>query len=200
MADETPTPEEQQQAPAEAAEAQAAPETTASGPSLLSRLKVIGFVVVVVVVECLVAYLYLPDPTQTAAMAGSSMATPIEEPEMPAEDEESQEQKPEEVEVDLDSFTVTSYQAATNTTLRIDFHLFATVAAEDQEEFLAWLEANRHRFRDQVIVTMRAAEITDLTDAGLGLIKRKILDKTNRAIGKPLVRSVIFSDFSFIEQ
>jgi flagellar FliL protein len=51
-----------------------------------------------------------------------------------------------------------------------------------------------------VIVIVRSAEITDLTDAGLGLIKRKIMEKTNRMIGKSMLHSVIFSDFSFIEQ
>jgi hypothetical protein len=51
-----------------------------------------------------------------------------------------------------------------------------------------------------VIVTLRSSELGDLTDAGLGLIKRRILEKTNRTLGKPYLRSVIFSDFSFIEQ
>ena len=51
-------------------------------------------------------------------------------------------------------------------------------------------------------VAAAAAEpqTTDLTDAGLGLIKRKILEKTNRALGKPLLQTVVFSDFSFVEQ
>jgi flagellar FliL protein len=62
------------------------------------------------------------------------------------------------------------------------------------------MEENKHRFREQVLVTVRGAELTDLTDAGLGLMKRRILDKTNRILGKPLLRSVIFSDFAFIEQ
>lgn len=197
MAEETPNLE-QPQAPSETPPPQAGPPARRS---LLGRLKALGFVAAVVSVECLVAYLYLPGPGQTAALAGAAMATAVEDPQMPGEPEQpGHAAGPAEVEVDLDSFTVTSYQAATNTTLRIDFHLFATVAVEDQQEFLDWLQANRHRFRDQVIVTMRASELSDLTDAGLGVIKRKVLDKTNRAIGKPLLRSVIFSDFSFIEQ
>ncbi len=197
MAAQTPNPE-QQQTPPEIPQSDTAP---AARPSLPGRLKVIGFVAAVVAVECLVAYLFLPGPGETAALAGALMATPVEDPQMPGESDQSgRSPVVEEVEVDLDSFTVTSYQAATNTTLRIDFHLFATVAVGDQQEFLDWLQANRHRFRDQVIVTVRASELCDLTDAGLGLIKRKVLDKTNRAIGKPLLRSVIFSDFSFIEQ
>jgi len=74
------------------------------------------------------------------------------------------------------------------------------VATEDEAEFLAQLEGNVHRFRDQVIVTLRSSDITDLTDAGLGLIKRKILEKTNAMLGKRYLRAIIFSDFSFIEQ
>ena len=47
---------------------------------------------------------------------------------------------------------------------------------------------------------VRSAEITDLTDAGLGLIKRRILETTNKALGKPLLQGVMFSEFSFVEQ
>jgi flagellar basal body-associated protein FliL len=47
---------------------------------------------------------------------------------------------------------------------------------------------------------VRGSEIEDLTDAGLGLIKRRILERTNKALGKPLIKNVIFSEFSFVEQ
>jgi flagellar basal body-associated protein FliL len=106
----------------------------------------------------------------------------------------------EQIEVMLGEFSVTTFQPATNTTLRIEFNLYGTVLAKDEQEFLGSLEDNKHRFRDQVLVIVRSAEITDLTDAGLGLVKRKIMEKTNRMIGKPLLHSVIFSDFSFVEQ
>ena len=43
-------------------------------------------------------------------------------------------------------------------------------------------------------------QIEDLTDPGLGLLKRRILAKSNDLLGKPLLRSVVFSDFSFVEQ
>src|SRR5436853_128840 len=45
-----------------------------------------------------------------------------------------------------------------------------------------------------------ADEVTDLTDAGLGLIKRRILETTNKTLGKPLLQGVVFSEFSFVEQ
>jgi flagellar basal body-associated protein FliL len=84
--------------------------------------------------------------------------------------------------------------------LRIDFHLYGTVGSDDKTEFDEAMQENKHRFRDQVIMTIRGCEHSELTDAGLGLIKRKILEKTNRTLGKPLLQAVIFTDFSFIEQ
>jgi flagellar FliL protein len=185
----------------ETAAAADAPEPSGKS-SLFGKLKVIGFVTVVIVVECLIACLWLPGADETAAMASATLAAEpaaeslleteaVEEDIMPVADQR---------EVDLGEFSVTAFQPISNTTLRIDFHLFGTVGTEDEKLLLALIEENQHRFREQVLVTMRSADMNDLTDAGLGLIKRKILEKTNRMLGKPLLRAVIFSDFSFIEQ
>ncbi len=103
-------------------------------------------------------------------------------------------------EIDLEQFGVTAHQPTSNTTTRIDFHLYGIVAAKDKEEFDRLLKANHHRFREQVLVTLRSSEASDLADAGLGLIKRQILEKTNALLGKPLLKAVIVSDFSYLEQ
>jgi flagellar basal body-associated protein FliL len=103
-------------------------------------------------------------------------------------------------ELDLGKFTVTAHQMASNSTVRIDFRLFGIVATEYKEELEGLLKANEHRFREQVLVIVRSAQGTDLAEAGLGLIKRQILERTNTLLGKPLVRSVIITDFSHIEQ
>ena len=49
-------------------------------------------------------------------------------------------------------------------------------------------------------MTLHAAQAKDLSDAGLGLIKRQILEKTNRALGHPMLREVLFSKFNFVER
>jgi hypothetical protein len=186
-----------------------APEGTAAEAapkrSLFSKLKVIVFVVVVIVAECSLAYLYIPTATDTAVMAGANLP---EEPKAEAAGDKKDKEKgkggeaeaSDEVEVDLGQFSLTAFQPTSNTALRIDFHLYGTVGAKDDKEFLKLKEENQHRFRDQVIVTFRSADINDLTDAGLGLMKRKILEKANHMLGKPLLHTVIFSDYSFIEQ
>ena len=59
---------------------------------------------------------------------------------------------------------------------------------------------NKHRIRDQVIKIIRTAEMSDLTDPGLGLIKRQILAKTNSLFGEPVLKDVLFSDFAVVQQ
>lgn len=103
-------------------------------------------------------------------------------------------------EVDLGQFSLTILQPASNTTLLVDFHLYGTVGSDHETLTSDLIERHKHRVRDQVLTTVRSAEIADLTDPGLGLIKRQILERTNRALGKPLLQGVIFSDFLVVEQ
>ena len=103
-------------------------------------------------------------------------------------------------EFDLGEYRVTAYQPATNTTLRIDFHIFGVVPDGMQGEFTSTLEVKRQRLRDQVITIVRSIDMPDFTEAGLGLIKRRILETSNKTFGKPYLQSIIFSEFSFIEQ
>ena len=130
-------------------------------------------------------------------------------------------------EVSLGKFSLTSYDPNSNTTLLIDFQLYCTVPMEHKEgaeaagggghghgapkgppsdepdpttKFGKLYKKNKHRIRDQVIKIIRTAEMSDLTDPGLGLIKRQILAKTNALLGEPLLKEVVFSDFAVIEQ
>ncbi|MCC6125569.1 MAG: hypothetical protein IT426_11445 [Pirellulales bacterium] len=171
---------------------------------------ILGVVLAVVAIECGAAYWLLSSAGNAAAQASepaeaknteNKAAEKSEHKTAKHEGKVGGEKDPnEQIEVVLGDFSVTTFQPATNATLRIEFKLYGTIGAKDEKEFLAALEENQHRFRDQVLVIVRSAEITDLTDAGLGLVKRKIMEKTNRMIGKPLLQSIIFSDFSFIEQ
>lgn len=105
-----------------------------------------------------------------------------------------------EVEVELGKFNLMVHDPASNITLRVSFLLVGTVPDEESAEFAHLLEKNQHRLRDQVIFEIRNAQLSDLTDPGLGLIKRRILAKSNELLGQPLLQNVVFSEFSFIEQ
>jgi flagellar basal body-associated protein FliL len=187
-----------------------------SGKSMMTKLKIGGFILAVVVVEWLVAYMYLPGAAQSGHAADDA------HDESPAEHASSDSHgghgghgghgaahgkgkegggsHSEQQEVDLGEYTVTGFQPVSNTTLFVSFHLYGTILHKNSEDFAKRLEDNKHRVRDNIIVIVRSAEIPDLTDAGLGLIKRRILETTNKTLGKPLVQGVIFSEFSFVEQ
>jgi flagellar FliL protein len=184
----------------------AIPEQGSRRASFLTKLMVLGFIVTVVVAECLATYwlvpmasqgeaLAAPPPPQAAAKGKSSS----KEKEKGKEDKKAKEEPADQTEVDLGEFTVTAFQPSSNNTLRIALHLFGTVAPGDEVEFVTRMKENLHRFRESVIVTLRGAEVNDLTDAGLGLLKRTILEKTNAILGKPLLKLVVFSDFSFVQ-
>jgi flagellar FliL protein len=205
--------EEKPDAKPEAAAEQ--PQEPAKKSPIGKKLAILGVVIAIIGIECGAAYWLLSSAGTATAQAGESAESkgenksaekaehksPKHEGKGESKEGGEHEKDPEEqVEVVLGEFSVTSFQPATNTTLRIEFNLYGTVDAKNQTEFLAALEENQHRFRDQVLVIVRSAEITDLTDAGLGLVKRKIMEKTNQIIGKSLLHTVIFSDFSFVEQ
>jgi Flagellar basal body-associated protein FliL len=194
-----------------------------SGRTFGPKLKIAAFILGVAAVEWVVAYVYLPNPAPATATTSEKHSA---EESHEAEEHDSHEADadkhgetskhgmPEGLashagsskthgsmqEVDLGEFTVTAYQPVSSSTLFISFHLYGSVTEKQNEEFAKRLEDSKHRIRDNIIVIVRSAEITDLTDAGLGLIKRRILETTNKALGKPLLQGVMFSEFSFVEQ
>jgi flagellar FliL protein len=156
---------------------------------------------VVVLAECTVAHFFLPAAAGYAPQKEVSADPEAEIRELlEAEASKAVESSENLVEIDLGDYDVTSYQPSSGTALRIGFHLYGTLEKEKSEGFNEAMEACRHRVRDQVLIIVRSAEMADLADPGLGLIKRKILEKTNAALGRPMLHSVVFSDFSFIEQ
>jgi len=191
---------------------------------MLVRITVLLFVVAVIGAECLVASLCLP-----ASFGPASAAAPSDDHGPKASHSENKAVHPEkekkgkkdkkggheketaspeadvgspseQVEVDLEQFSVTAHQPTSNTTTRIEFHLYGIVIEADKAEFERLFSANQHRIREQVLVIVRSSEAADLADPGLGLIKRQILEKTNALLGKPLLRAVIVSEFSYMEQ
>jgi flagellar basal body-associated protein FliL len=190
----------------------AAEEAAGRRPSsaILVRITVVLFLVAVVGTECLIASLWLPSTSAATSIdaaaehsgkkAANATGHGAETPSPAEEPADGKTDPPEQVEIDLEQFNVTAHQPTSNTTMRIEFRLFGVISPSDKVEFEKLLKANHHRFREQVLVTLRSAEGTDLADAGLGLIKRQILEKTNALLGKPLLRGVIVSDFSYMEQ
>lgn len=178
------------------------PSIAAHG-SIVARLLLLAFVIGVVVVECGIAWYVLPAvshaSTTTDGVAQSEDRQLGSEREKEGKGGEWN-QFADQMEVDLGEYAVTASYPTLNTTLQVTFHLYGGISSSDQGEFVERRKENEHRFREQVLLAVRSAQVGDLTDAGLGLLKRSILEKTNKVLGRPILQAVIFSDFVLIEQ
>ncbi|NOY42859.1 MAG: hypothetical protein GXP26_13625 [Planctomycetes bacterium] len=181
-------------------------ETPAKGPGLMTLVKAIAFVSVIVLIEVAAASMFIPSESETEEIAAKLAAADAAK-EDSSEGEISTEEKSTEPlatedmrEVSLDAFHVVAYNRDSGTSLNVDFKLFGLVLADEENEFMDLYTASTKRISEQISITVRGTDPADLTDPGLGLIKRKILEKTNRALGKPLLHEVIFSEFSFTER
>lgn len=169
-------------------------------------LKAVAFISVVVLVEVVAASMLVPsaqDAESTARKLAAAEHGQLDSDADPAaseSDHASPISDKETLEVDLGRYNVTRYNPENDTTLIVDFELFGVVLADENPDFDSQFEKNKVRLREQVIMTLGGADTTDLTDAELGLLKRRILEKTNRALGKPLVQEVLFSKFNFVER
>src|SRR5437763_3299369 len=161
----------------------------ATGKKSRSKVKIAIIIGAIVLSQCVLAYLYLPggDSTAKGETKKDSVATRAADK---SDKETVGDGRADHREVDLGKFSLTAFDPNSNTTLLIDFHLFGTVAAdhddkdgkaggehgghgghggkagegaeEDNSNFGKLFKKNKYRFRDQVIVIIRNAQMSDL--------------------------------------
>lgn len=179
-------------------------EKTTKGVGILGLVKALGIVSFIVIVEVVAASMLIPSAQDTESDARKVLAARQGDEALTgddgADDSQNKMMLKDTLEFDIGRYNVTRYNPENNTTLIIDFELYGVVLADDQGEFESQFESNKVRVREQVIMTLGGAEVTDLTDPELSLLKRRILEKTNRALGRPLLHEVLFSKFNFVER
>jgi hypothetical protein len=163
--------------------------------SILKTLIITGFVGSVIMVECLTMYYFLPSTAEVEAKVKAH----AEEKHKEAEQHEGEESQTASVEVELGKYNITVHRPASDVTLRINFLLIGTIDEHEYGAFDELFAKNQHRLRDKIIFEIRNCDLSDLTDPGLGLIKRRILAKSNELLGKPILQSVVFSEFSYTQ-
>ena len=185
--------------------AQPAENPPVKKPGMMTFVKALAFVSVIVLLEVTGASMIIPTAEETAKiaeeLASADLTQAAETGGETVEESETESLASSEMkEVELGMFHILTYNPETGSRLNVDLELFGTVLADEEGDFFPLYEANQRRIREQILITVRSADVTDLSDAGLGLIKRKILEKTNRALGRPLLHEAIFSKFSFEER
>lgn len=173
--------------------------TNARG-GMMGKLLIAGFMGGVIVVECLLAYLFIPSAEEVAALAEQNMTKRLpdnligDESGAPAADDEKA------VEIPLGEYNMTVGQRNASIALRVDFHLAGIVLSEDETAFDNLMDRYPARFRQIVLREIRSADREDFDDPELGLLKRRILEKSSSLFGNPILKSLIIDDFSYVEQ
>ncbi len=166
---------------------------------MLGKIMIAGFMGVVILTECLLAYFWIPSAEEIAAMAEERMTQKLHELN-PDEENPTLGQGVDVVEIEFGDYNVTAPQPSTNSTIRIDFKLAGTVEKDKKDKVSELFEANKRRFGNNVEYVIRNAEMSDLNDPGLGLIKRRILETSNRLFGESLVKEILVTGFSLVDQ
>lgn len=90
-----------------------------------------------------------------------------------------------------------SSQESSTAIFVISFKVCAVVADEDMVEFTELVTTHGERLSHLIQETVRDEEVEDLGRADLGMLKYTLTKCINQCLGKPLVRSVVFSEFQF---
>lgn len=97
-------------------------------------------------------------------------------------------------EVEIGKFAVT--QRHKPSIFYIRFHLFAVVPDELLDQFNRHFGNYSERIRADVRATTQNCELKKLNDPALKWLKSELISSINQVIGEPLVRDVVFSEFS----
>ncbi len=174
-------------------------EKKRSGDGLMGKIVIASIIGAVILVETAVAVLLIPNPPEVAAKVREGLkaeyANSVEDADLLGDDAEGPV-----VEVELGEFNITIHDMKSQSTYTIDCAVMATVGENDESEFMELLELNKSRLREKIMIEFRNAKVGDLSDSELGLIKRRILEKSNALFGKPLIRAVLLPDFNYYQQ
>jgi hypothetical protein len=103
-------------------------------------------------------------------------------------------------EVDLGSYDVTISQQDTNSTLMVDFQVFAELPNYKREAFQKLLETHRNRVRHAIILKLRAFDRPRLNEPDLVSVREAIKEVVIANIEEPAIENIGFYHFRFLEE
>ena len=168
--------------------------------SMMGKLIVGAIVGAIVLTETVAVWMMLPDPKSIADDVRAEIRAKAAENGVGEEDILDLEDVGPLVEVELGDFNVSIHQPASNTSLYVNCKIMGCVKEDDQGAFESVLASTQNRLRERILVELRSADPADIAEPGLGLIKRRILEKSNRLFEKPYLRSIVISEYNYFSQ
>lgn len=102
------------------------------------------------------------------------------------------------VEVEVDNFKASNANAAPGRLFQVELKLIGVVAKDQEVTFrLAATKDHKGLVKQEVESVMASASLEELRDSNRSMIKRRIKEKVNKALGRSYLIKVILNDFHF---
>lgn len=173
-------------------------EAPKSGGGLAGKLLLVAFVCGVIVTETFVFFFLVPSGEEVAALAEQRLIASAQE--IDAKEKEMAHEEDQIVEFDLGTFSVSFVPPGSDRNYRVEFKLFGTLHAKDQEHLQGLFDANQGRFRHRMLLEIRNASMQELEENQLGLIQRRLLATSTELLGEALLLSVGFQEYQVLEE
>ncbi len=177
----------------EAAGHGAAPDASAHGGTekkggMAGKLLIGIFVSAVIIAETGVFFFLVPSGEEVAALAESRLIEAAEAKGLAKSDAKEEEHRV--IEFDLGSYGVSFIPPGSDRGHRVEFRLFGTLHAKDEEHLKKLFEERQGRFRHRLLLEIRNATMEELNENQLGLIQRRILATSTELLGEAILLSV----------
>lgn len=165
---------------------------------IAGKLLIGVFVSMVIIAETGVFFFLVPSGEEVAALAESRLIEAAEAKGLAKTDVKEEEHRV--IEFDLGSYGVSFVPPGSDRNHRVEFRLFGTLHAKDEEHLKKLFEERQGRFRHRMLLEMRNATIDELNENQLGLIQRRILATSTELLGEAILLSVGFQDYQVLEE
>ena len=168
----------------------------------MGKFFIVGIIVAVILIETGLALYLVPDSKQVTARFREDIKK-----ELVAEfdgDEDLLGRKGQEdeklIEKELGEYDVTIHDSKSGTTYAVDCTVVCTINEDDKSDFEKLYEVNQYRVREQIMIQFREANIEDLAEKQLGLIKKRISKNINELFDGKMLREVHLPEFNYYQQ
>jgi len=160
-----------------------APEAEAaeSKPSLLPKIAVSGFISFVVIVETFLFFFMVPNAEDVAALAETRLIDSVEGSISGTDSEDMLDEK-KIVTKHIANFYESFVPPGAVDKYSVDFSLSVTIYQKDEQTFEELLAKKSERLKFYLGLEIRSANLDELHENQLGLIRRRILAKTTEIL------------------
>lgn len=178
----------------------ASPAEHTSKPSMLPKIIVGSFVSFIVIAETFIFFFMVPSGDEVAVLAETRLIRKLEAHMSEEGEAVVEEDEDKIVEFRLGEYGVSFIPPGADRTYRVEFRLFGTVKTKDEKHVEKLYNERMGRFRHRMILEVRNATLSELSENELGLIQRRIFVTSNEILEEPILLSVGFQDYQLTEE